>query len=207
MSGIYAAWALIPNQIRQGQGFETLITSAFMHGGFFHLAGNMLFLHIYGDNLEDEMGHGKFLWFYLSCALAAGLAQVMSDPLSSVPVVGASGAVAGVMGGYLLLYPRAKIDVLFIFVIFFKIFYLPAWIILWFWFALQLFNGALIPLMRQALHIGRISGDFSRASSLYSPLHAAWRTRILQATEGHPHIPKRNIACLLRAFQKSKGPQ
>ena len=78
MSGIYATWALIPDQIRQGQGFETLITSAFMHGGFFHLAGNMLFLHIYGDNLEDEMGHGKFLGFYLLCALAAGLAQVMS---------------------------------------------------------------------------------------------------------------------------------
>ncbi len=91
------------------------------------------------------MGHSKFLCFYLLCALAAGLVQMVSDPESSVPVVGASGAVAGVMGGYLLLYPKAKIDVLFIFVIFFKIFSLPAWIILGFWFALQLLSGFLVP--------------------------------------------------------------
>lgn len=142
---IYEKWALIPSRIGQGQGFETLITSAFLHGGFWHLTGNMLFLHIYGDNLEDEMGHSKFLCFYLLCALAAGLTQIVSDPESSVPVVGASGAVAGVMGGYLFLFPKAKIDVLFIFVIFFKIFSLPAWVILGFWFTLQLINGFLVP--------------------------------------------------------------
>ena len=104
----------------------------------------MLFNHIYGDNLEDEMGHSKFLGFYLLCALAAGLVKMVSDPESSVPIVGASGAVAGVMGGYLLLYPKAKIDVLFILVIFVKIFSLPAWVILGFWFTLQLLNGFLV---------------------------------------------------------------
>ena len=90
----------------------------------------MLFLHIYGDNLEDELGHGRFLGFYLLCALTASVVQTVSSRYSQTPIVGASGAVAGVMGGYLLLYPRAKVDVLFIFVIFFRIFSLPAWIIL-----------------------------------------------------------------------------
>ncbi len=145
MSEIYANWALIPAQLGDGEGYETLLSSAFLHGGIWHLGGNMLFLHIYGDNLEDEMGHVKFLGFYLLCAISAGLVQVMSAPYSDIPVVGASGAVAGVMGGYLLLYPKAKVDVLFIFIIFFRIFSLPAWIILSIWFALQFFNGVSTP--------------------------------------------------------------
>ena len=95
-----------------------------------HLLGNMLFLYIFGDNLEDEMGHSRYLLFYLASGIAAGLIQAASDPLSTVPTVGASGAIAGVMGGYLLLYPKAKVDVLFIFVIFFRIFSIPAWICL-----------------------------------------------------------------------------
>ncbi|MFL2785812.1 MAG: rhomboid family intramembrane serine protease [Paracoccaceae bacterium] len=145
MSEIYANWALIPARLGDGEGYETLLSSAFLHGGIWHLGGNMLFLHIYGDNLEDEMGHVKFLGFYLLCAISAGLVQVMSAPYSDIPVVGASGAVAGVMGGYLLLYPKAKVDVLFIFIIFFRIFSLPAWIILSIWFALQFFNGVSTP--------------------------------------------------------------
>ena len=145
MSEIYANWALIPARLGDGEGYETLLSSAFLHGGIWHLGGNMLFLHIYGENLEDEMGHVKFLGFYLLCAISAGLAQVMSAPYSDIPVVGASGAVAGVMGGYLLLYPKAKVDVLFIFIIFFRIFSLPAWIILGIWFALQFFNGVSTP--------------------------------------------------------------
>ena len=100
---IYEKWALIPSRLGQSQGFETLITSAFLHGGFWHPTVNMLFLHIYGDNLEDDMRYSKFLYFYLLCALAAGLLQMVSDPESFFPVVGASGAVAGVAEGYLLL--------------------------------------------------------------------------------------------------------
>ena len=145
MSEIYANWALIPARLGDGEGYETLLSSAFLHGGIWHLGGNMLFLYIYGDNLEDEMGHVKFLGFYLLCAISAGLVQVMSAPYSDIPVVGASGAVAGVMGGYLLLYPKAKVDVLFIFIVFFRIFSLPAWIILSIWFALQFFNGVSTP--------------------------------------------------------------
>jgi membrane associated rhomboid family serine protease len=134
----YDNWALIPAR-HDAHGY---VTSMFLHGGWMHLLGNMLFLWIFGDNLEDEMGHFGFLLFYLASGVAAGFAHVISDPTSTVPTVGASGAIAGVMGGYLLLFPKAKVDILFIFVIFFRIFPIPAWVMLGVWFGLQLLNGA-----------------------------------------------------------------
>lgn len=99
-----------------------------------HLAGNMLFLWIFGDNIEDEMGHLPYLGFYIFTGIAAGLIHYISAPYSGVPTVGASGAIAGLMGGYLLLYPKAKVDILLILIIFFRIFPIPAWIVLMFWF-------------------------------------------------------------------------
>jgi len=170
MSEIYENWALIPARLGYGEGYETLLSSAFLHGGIWHLAGNMLILHIYGDNLEDKMGHGKFLGFYLLCAIAASLVQVMSAPYSDIPVIGASGAVAGVMGGYLLLYPKAKVDVLFIFIIFFRIFSLPAWIILSIWFALQFFNGVSTPADIGGVAYWAHIGGFIAGISLCLPL-------------------------------------
>ncbi len=137
----YDHYAMIPARISAGEGYSTLITSMFLHGGLLHLAGNMLFLWIFGDNLEDEMGHIAYLGFYLACGVGASLAQVLSAPDSLVPTVGASGAIAGVLGGYLLLYPRARVDILVILLVFFRIFPVPAWIMLGLWFALQLFNG------------------------------------------------------------------
>jgi len=207
MSEIYANWALIPARLGDGEGYETLLSSAFLHGGIWHLGGNMLFLHIYGDNLEDEMGHVKFLGFYLLCAISAGLAQVMSAPYSDIPVVGASGAVAGVMGGYLLLYPKAKVDVLFIFIIFFRIFSLPAWIILGIWFALQFFNGVSTPSdiggVAYWAHIGgflagivlcfpllkRLGGSSFWSKNLGLPPHPEAYYRI--QTSNIPKIPRR----------------
>jgi membrane associated rhomboid family serine protease len=105
----------------------------------------MLFLHIYGDNLEDKMGHFWFLIFYLSAGIFANFAQFAADPFSNVPVIGASGAVAAVMGGYLLLFPKARIDILFIFIIIFKIIPVRAWVVLGIWFVLQLYNGLAVP--------------------------------------------------------------
>lgn len=137
----YNAWAIVPAEIQAGQAYYTLITSTFIHAGFMHLAGNMLFLWIFGDNLEDELGHVKFLGFYLLCGIGAGLVHVIFGPGSRVPTVGASGAIAGVMGAYLLLFPKAKVDILIIIVIFFKIFPIPAWIMLALWFAMQFFGG------------------------------------------------------------------
>ncbi|PYG33092.1 rhomboid family intramembrane serine protease [Pelagimonas varians] len=137
----YADFALVPVFLSEGHGFAGLVTSMFLHGGWMHLAGNMLFLYIFGDNLEDEMGHLGFALFYLAAGIAAGLIHYLSAPYSNVPTVGASGAIAGVMGGYLLLYPKARVDIILILIIFFKIFPIPAWIVLAVWFAMQVFGG------------------------------------------------------------------
>ncbi len=141
MQRLLIDWAMIPARISDGGGYYTVISSMFLHAGFMHIGGNMLFLWIFGDNLEEEMGHLGFLGFYLASGIGAGLVHVLSAPGSMVPTVGASGAIAGVMGGYLLMYPKAKVDVLFIFVVFFKIIPVPAWAMLGLWFGLQLFNG------------------------------------------------------------------
>ena len=134
-------YALFPSEISQGRGYVGLITSMFMHGGWMHLIGNMLFLWIFGDNLEDAFGHIGFAAFYLVCGILAGIVHVMVDPASNVPLVGASGAIAGVMGGYLLLFPKARVDIMFIFIVFFRVFSLPAWVVLAVWFAIQFFQG------------------------------------------------------------------
>ena len=141
LMAFFDVWAMHPDRVSAGQQWHTLVTSMFLHGGWMHLIGNMLFLWIFGDNLEDEMGHGRFALFYLVSGLGAGLAHVLAAPGSPVPTVGASGAIAGVMGGYLLLFPKAKVDILFIFIVFFRIVPIPAWIMLGLWFAMQLFNG------------------------------------------------------------------
>jgi membrane associated rhomboid family serine protease len=119
----------------------TAFTSMFMHGGLLHLGGNMLFLWIFGNNVEDSMGRVKFVLFYLLGGLAALLAQILIDTGSTVPTIGASGAVAGVLGGYLLLFPRAKVVTVIFIVFFFTIVELPALLILGFWFLQQVLFG------------------------------------------------------------------
>lgn len=141
----FMEWGLVPVRVIHGEGYAGLITHMFLHGGWMHLIGNMLFLWIFGDNLEEEMGRFRFLLFYLAAGLAAAALQIAADPASPVPMVGASGAVAGVMGGYLLLYPKARVDVLLFFLIFFRVFALRAWIVLGLWFGLQLFSGFSTP--------------------------------------------------------------
>ena len=167
----------------------------FLHAGFMHLAGNMLFLWIFGDNLEEEMGHLMFLGFYVACGLGAGLIHVISAPDSMVPTVGASGAIAGVMGGYLLLYPKAKVDVLIIFVIFFKVFPLPAWLMLGLWFGLQLLGGvgsdADVGGVAYWAHIGGFIVGLGLTAPLWLRLGgpAYW-----SRTEGHPPHPDADYA-------------
>lgn len=119
--------------------FLPTLTSMFLHGSWMHVIGNMWFLWIFGDNIEDHLGHFKYLLFYLLCGLGAAFAQVILNPHSIVPTVGASGAIAGVLGAYFLLYPQAK--VLIWFPILF-LFYLPAWVTLGYWFAMQFVSGA-----------------------------------------------------------------
>jgi membrane associated rhomboid family serine protease len=120
---------------------STVFTSMFLHAGWFHVLGNMWFLWIFGDNIEDILGHGKFLLFYLLCGVAAAMAQFFFDPFSRVPMVGASGAIAGVMGAYMVKFPRSRI-VTFVFVfVFFTTVDIPAWAMLIYWFVLQLVGG------------------------------------------------------------------
>jgi membrane associated rhomboid family serine protease len=121
---------------------RTLFTSMFLHGGWGHLFGNMLYLWIFGDNVEDRLGHVGYFFFYLICGLAAGMAHVLTNAGSNVPTVGASGAIAGVLGAYLVLYPQAR--VLTLLPIFpFTTVYIPAAFFLGIWFVMQLFSGAL----------------------------------------------------------------
>lgn len=119
----------------------TLLTCAFLHGGWFHVLSNMWVLFIFGDNVEARMGKIGYLLFYLLCAVAAGFMQVYVQPASQIPVIGASGAIAGVLGSYLILYPRARIASLVPIFFIFTIVELPAIIFLGFWFLLQLFSG------------------------------------------------------------------
>ncbi|MFD1913185.1 rhomboid family intramembrane serine protease [Halodurantibacterium flavum] len=138
----FLRWGLVPQLLTQGGGdWSTVVTSMFLHGGWLHLAGNMLFLWIFGDNMEEEFGHFGFLLFYLASGVGAALWQYAAAPWSPVPMVGASGAIAGVMGGYLLLFPRARVDILFILIIFIRIFTVPAWLMLGLWFGFQLLNS------------------------------------------------------------------
>jgi len=131
-------YGVIPAEIEQGQDLYTLLTSMFVHGGFAHIFGNMLFLWIFGDNIEQRFGHVLFLLFYLGTGLAASGAHILTDPQSTVPSVGASGAISGVMGAYVLLYPRNRVRVL---VGYWWVIYVPAFIFLGVWFLTQFVNG------------------------------------------------------------------
>lgn len=137
----FVDWGLVPALVTQGQGWGGFVTSMFLHGGWMHLLGNLLFLWIFGDNMEDVLGHVRFLLFYLAGGVLAAGGQVLAEPLSPVPMVGASGAIAAVLGGYLLMFPRAKVDVLLIFVIFFRIVAVPAWLVLGLWVVFQVVGG------------------------------------------------------------------
>jgi membrane associated rhomboid family serine protease len=145
LAEFFYSWGLVPRFVMQGSGYETILTSMFLHGGWMHIIGNMLFLFIFGDNLEDQMGHGPFLIFYLAAGCAAAALQIAADPTSQVPMVGASGAIAGVMGAYLLMFPKARVDVLIFIVIFVRVFPIPAWIVLGLWIGIQAVSGAVTP--------------------------------------------------------------
>ncbi len=119
----------------------TPLISMFLHGSWWHILGNAVFFWVFARAVEDTMGPWRFLAFYLLCGLIAAATQIASDPASPVPTVGASGAISGVMGAYLLLYPRVRVHMLFIFIIFFKVFRIPAWLVLIWWFAVQLLTA------------------------------------------------------------------
>ena len=125
--------------------WATILTSMFLHAGFLHLAGNMLYLWIFGNNIEDAMGHGKYTLFYLVCGIAAALTMLLMDPISRTPIVGASGAISGVLGAYMLLYPRTRVHVIIpLGIIFYPVWVRAVWVV-GIWFAIQLVTAALTP--------------------------------------------------------------
>ena len=121
----------------------TIFTSMFLHGGWLHIIFNMWFLWIFGDNIEDYLGHFTYLIFYLLCGVAAAVTQIGLDPRSTIPTIGASGAIAGVMGAYVLLYPRAKVLTLVVLIVFFTFWWIPAWFFLGYWFLVQFFFASM----------------------------------------------------------------
>lgn len=131
----------LPPELAAVPAFASLITSMFLHGGWMHLLGNMLYLWIFGNNIEDAMGHKRFIVFYLTCGILAALGHAITAPESTVPMVGASGAISGVLGAYLLLYPKAQVMVIIPLGFFSQMTYIPAVFVLGFWFVLQLFSG------------------------------------------------------------------
>ncbi len=137
-------YAALPPSLERVPAEATVITSMFLHGGLFHLGGNMLFLWIFGDNVEDAMNPVTFILFYLACGIIAALTQAVLSPDSTIPMIGASGAISGILGAYLFLYPTARVDVLIFFGII-TIVPIPAMIVLGVWFAMQLASGVLTP--------------------------------------------------------------
>jgi membrane associated rhomboid family serine protease len=134
-------WGAIPASVSEGQDLVGLLTSQFLHGSWLHLGGNMLYLWVFGDNVEDAMGHARYLLFYLLTGVAAGLAQVAVEPSSGIPLVGASGAISGVLGAYILLFPRGRIRSLVVLGFFVTVVLIPAWIQLGIYILLQFFSG------------------------------------------------------------------
>jgi membrane associated rhomboid family serine protease len=139
LNHLVSQWGIVPDRIQQN--LPSLFTSMFLHGGWMHLIGNMLYLWVFGRNIEDLIGGGRFLTLYLLCGLVAAVVHVIFNPYSRMPTIGASGAIAGIMGAYLVKFPRARIVTLVPIFFFFTTVELPAAILLVFWFAIQFFSG------------------------------------------------------------------
>jgi membrane associated rhomboid family serine protease len=168
LAGWMAGWTLVPVELTQGRDHPvngpslqpfwlTIFTSMFMHGGLMHFGGNMLFLYIFGNNIEDALGHVKFVVFYLVCGIIAALAQVFYNPNSAIPTLGASGAIAGVLGAYLILYPKARVNTLIFLGIFITTVHIPAFILLGLWIVSQFFSQFTQSLLTDGAETGGVA--------------------------------------------------
>lgn len=150
----------LPAEIAKIPSWLSIFTSMFLHGGWMHLLGNLLYLWVFANNIEDSMGHVKFIVFYLLCGVAAVFAQVIPDADSIIPMIGASGAISGVLGAYLLLYPKAKVLMAIPLGIFFYTVRIPAFFVLLFWFGMQLFSTYIIGEQQGGVAFGAHIGGF-----------------------------------------------
>ncbi len=202
LSMLYYDYGMIPARLTNGEGQLGLLTAMFIHAGFWHLGGNMLFLWIFGDNMEDQMGHVPFLVFYLVSGVAASMAHYALAPGSPVPLVGASGAIAGVMGGYLLLFPKARVDIFLFLIIFIRIFPIPSWIMLALWFAMQIFYGVGTGTGGGVAYWAH-AGGFVAGLLLTLPLWLKHGGRqFWDRTEGHPDHPDARYPMIESRFPK-----
>ena len=183
LNAFLAHWGVVPAQLLANaprrDEWLTPFTSMFLHAGFLHLGGNMLYLWIFGNNIEDLLGRVRYLGFYVACGLVAVASHVASTPHSSLPVIGASGAVSGVLGAYALVYPRARVRTLVTLGIMLRTFLVPAWVFLVFWFALQVFSGAMQ---------GRGDGDVAWWAHVGGFVAGAALVKLLQV---HPPVRER----------------
>ncbi len=189
MSEFFGSWGTVPTRFisqHDLHDFTAIVTSMFLHGGFLHLLGNMWALFIFGDNVEDRLGHLTYLLFYLACGFAADLAHVFANAGSPVPCVGASGAIAGVMGAYLLLHPHAKCktwwgDYSMIFA--FRTYEVPAYIIILGWFVIQIFMSTFIPVEASNVAFGAHIGGFAAGMLLLGFLNLFRREPLGKAND------------------------
>lgn len=175
--GVLFGFEELPQSLASIPPVLTLFTSMFLHGGIMHLAGNILFLWIFGNNIEDSFGGLRFLFFYILCGLAASAAQIIHDPTSTIPMIGASGAISGVLGAYLRFFPRAQILTLVILVVFVTTIRIRAFWFLGLWFAIQALNGLNMPAGQGGVawwaHIGGFVAGFA-LSFVFPRRHRHW---------------------------------
>jgi len=145
LMGLFYRYGIIPEKflLLQGASWFPLMSSMFLHGGWFHLLGNMLYLWVFGDNVEDRLGHWGYLLFYLAAGVTSGLTHIFTNPQSAIPTIGASGAVAGILGAYFILFPRARVLTLIPIGFLITTAHLPAVLFLFLWFVMQIFNALL----------------------------------------------------------------
>jgi len=172
-------WALIPKEVLAGRGLETVLTSMFLHGGFMHIFGNMLYLYIFGNNVEDVFGHLGFIAFYIFSGTCAALLHMLLTTSPYTPTLGASGAIAGVLGAYLLFFPTARIDTIVFFYFIIRWVTIPASVLLLFWFVMQLFSGVVFSITAAASGVAYFAhvGGFITGLVLALPFRSRARSR------------------------------
>lgn len=180
-------YGMRPIEVLAGKRLETLFISMFLHGGILHILGNMLYLYIFGDNVEDALGHGKFLAFYLGTGVIASLIHALTDPSSEIPTIGASGAISGVLGAYLVLYPRARVYTAVGIYLFWRIIMVPAIFFLGFWFLLQVFSASVTWLtgISEGVAYWAHIGGFVAGALLILPVRAKLKKR--RKSGRYPH--------------------
>jgi membrane associated rhomboid family serine protease len=174
-------WSAIPIRIVHGHHWITLLTSMFMHGGWMHIIGNMIYLWAFGREIEDAMGSARFLFFYLAGGIVAMMAQILGDPLSRIPSLGASGAIAAVMGAFLITFPRDQIRTVVFFFIFIRVTFIPAALVIGFWFLIQLLNIGSVAQVKTGgvaylAHVGGFLFGVVTARVFVNPSRIAYRS-------------------------------